>query len=247
MNMIQMKMMNTTTTKVNGNKMIEREVTPLWEELIEFSDAICDLFSNKYIGYDNSKHTQNFDGWEDTFWYGENIRKCHLKTIITDKMWLMHINIFPEDGINLPILGFDIVATKSKISGSFFDFSPVCEVPSQYDSFYKGVVKNLNWKRERKLPEWAQEIFSDDMIAVGGIVQGDELDTLKKVTYRLLDFYTYHSNSDTYIHDEPTKTALNKYCANQKTNRRLHQAINAMGIPEEEKLSYINNVLFEEI
>jgi hypothetical protein len=232
--------------KALGTEMIEPEITPLWEELIEFSDEICDLFSDKYIEVENSKHDQNFEGWEDTFWYGDNVRKCHLKTIITDKMWLMHINIFPKDGINLPILGFDIVATKSKISGSFFDYSPVSGDRSPLYNYYEKTVAGLEWNRPRELPEWAREIFSTSMIACGSIKQGEELDTLKLVTMKLLDYYVFNSNFADFENVGSTKAAHNKYCANQKTNRRLHQAINSMGIPEEQKMRYINNVLFEE-
>jgi len=229
--------------------MIEPEVTPLWEELIEFADEIHDLFSEYYIEVDNSKHDQKFDGWEDSFWASTNIRKCHLKTIITDKMWLMHINIFPKDNFNIPILGFDIVATKSKISGSFFDYSPVSDQISSFDVFYKDNVKDLEWSRPRDLPQWATEIFSDHMIACGSLKQGDELDMLKSITMKLLHYYVFNTvNVKSKMESvDSTKDRQNKYCINQKTNRRLHQAIDAMGIPEEKKLRYINNVLFEEI
>jgi hypothetical protein len=39
---------------------------------------------------------------------------------------------------------------------------------------------------------------------------------------------------------------LNKYCENQKMNPHLHRSILAMGISEEAKERYVNNVLFEE-
>jgi hypothetical protein len=38
-----------------------------------------------------------------------------------------------------------------------------------------------------------------------------------------------------------------KYCENQKMNPHLHRSILAMGISEEDKDDYVNNVLFEEI
>jgi hypothetical protein len=39
----------------------------------------------------------------------------------------------------------------------------------------------------------------------------------------------------------------NKYCAKQKLNRMLHSSILAMGISEERKNQYVENVLFEEV
>ena len=55
-----------------------------------------------------------------------------------------------------------------------------------------------------------------------------------------LEENAFHTNRD-------TKPLLNKYCINQKKNPHLHRSILAMGISEEGKDRYVNNVLFEEI
>jgi hypothetical protein len=47
--------------------------------------------------------------------------------------------------------------------------------------------------------------------------------------------------------DFSTREILNKYCINQKKNDQLHNSIRAMGISDEAKDYYVNNVLFEEI
>jgi len=44
-----------------------------------------------------------------------------------------------------------------------------------------------------------------------------------------------------------TLEAQNKYCRNQKLNKMLHSSILAMGISEERKNQYVDNVLFEEV
>ena len=44
-----------------------------------------------------------------------------------------------------------------------------------------------------------------------------------------------------------TLEAQNKYCRNQKMNKMLHSSILAMGISEERKDQYVENVLFEEV
>lgn len=221
---------------------------PLWDKLDMFALSLGETFSNHLKPFHNEKHDQQFDGWTDSFWCSDNIRKCHLKTINDGRMWLLHINIFPREGVNLPILGFDIVASKTKISGSFFDFSPVIRDPIHpLCVLFKESVKDIEWNKPRDLPEWATEIFSESMVAAGSITYGDELDQLIDVSTGLIGDYLASCNDSQLLTTSPTKTQLNKYCKNQKMNKHLHRSILAMGISEEAKDRYINNVLFEEI
>ena len=221
---------------------------PFWDKLDSLAMSIAGQFNNHLEEYHNEKHVQNFDGWIDTFWTSTNIRKCHLKTINDGKMWLLHINIFPKDGVNLPILGFDIIASKSKISGSFFDFSPVIRGHrSALFEMFKQIVADVKWNKPRDLPEWAQEIFSDHMVAAGSISDGPELEQLINVVTKLIEVYLVCCNDSKLVTNLPTQTLINKYCKNQKKNKHLHRSILAMGIPEKEKDYYIENILFDEI
>ena len=220
----------------------------LWNRLDSLVVQINKMFDDHLESFENKKHDQHFEGWSDDFWNSKNIRKCHLKTIRNDKMWLLHINIFPKDSVNLPILGFDIVASKSKISGSFFDFSP--NIPGANHALsvlFKNSTKGFEWNKPRELPEWGKEIFSKDMIAAGAIREGEELEQLIDVSTKLIKLYLISCNDPKLVTNEPTIKYMNKYCKNQKMNRHLHRSILSMGISEEEKNRYINNVLFEEI
>ena len=190
-----------------------------------------------------------FEGWTDTFWESETVGKCHLKTIQpkdAKSLWLMHINIFPKEGIELPILGFDIVAGPKKITGSFMDFSPLHGYEHPYNEYMKQAILGLEWIKPRELPDWAKEIFSGDMIAVGNIREGHELDQFISVTSQLVTYYLKNMENCAYVSNRDTLPILNKYCSNQKLNPHLHRSILAMGISEEDKESYVNNVLFEE-
>jgi hypothetical protein len=99
----------------------------VWTPLIQLSKKIEGIFDDHY---NRNSSLELFDGWKDNIWSSKYVRKCHLKTIDnreSQKLWLMHVNIFPHEHFNFPILGFDIVAGPSKITGSFFDFSPTTE------------------------------------------------------------------------------------------------------------------------
>ena len=224
---------------------------PLWDRLNNYADDLSKRFDSSFVSYDNPKYTENmkFEGWTDTFWESETVGKCHLKTIQpkdAKSLWLMHINIFPKEGIELPILGFDIVAGPKKITGSFMDFSPLHGYEHPYNEYMKQAILGLEWIKPRELPDWAKEIFSSDMIAVGNIREGHELDQFISVTSQLVTYYLKNMENCAYVSNRDTLPILNKYCSNQKLNPHLHRSILAMGISEEDKESYVNNVLFEE-
>lgn len=224
---------------------------PLWNRLNDYATYIWLKFDDKFSRY----HEHGMDGlefkdWNDTFWCSDIIRKCHLKTIVPEDgkgLWLMHINIFPHEGIELPILGFDIVAGPKKITGSFMDFSPLHGFPHPYHDYMHVITRNLEWNKPRELPDWAKEIFSEDMIAVGNINTEEELEQFINVTSNLLDYYLDNLTNNAFNSQRDTKPVLNKYCINQKKNPHLHRSILAMGISEQDKDRYVNDVLFEEI
>ena len=226
---------------------------PLWDRLDKYAAYISGQFDQYFDRYDNEKYTEDmhFDGWTDTFWHSDEVYKCHLKTIKPENgkgLWLMHVNVFPEIDVELPILGFDIVAGPKKITGSFMDFSPLKGYDHPYNTHMSDVVANLKWNKPRELPEWAKEIFSKDMIAVGNINTEEELDQFIDVTQRLVDFYLENLEENAFVSASGRSTLplLNKYCSNQKLNPHLHRSILAMGISEEDKDRYVNDVLFEE-
>jgi phycocyanobilin:ferredoxin oxidoreductase len=219
------------------------------EKLIQFSDTIADLFTKYLDPYHNPLHVQEFTGWSDRFWTGEVVEKCHLKTIdILDsrKLWLLHLNIFPKNGFDMPILGCDIIAGPNKISGAFFDFSPVCTEDHVMCQHFNKEADKFTWKKPRQLPEWAEAIFSDHMMAVGN-VRAEETDQFLLATTELICYYLDKMNDESVEMGMPTRPLLNNYCINQKKNDQLHNSIRAMGISDEDKDYYINNILFQEI
>lgn len=220
----------------------------LWDSLEDLSDQIYSIFDSNFDKSD-VVFDLDFPGWKDYFWESETIRKCHLKIIDhreTRNLWLMHINIFPRDNVDLPILGFDIVSGPKKITGAFFDFSH----PNRNHellNLMENITGEITWKKPRELPGWANEIFSENMIAAGNVREEAELEQLRYISLDLIKLYIKKLkvyNTDFTINQ---KDWLNKYCHNQKLNPHLHKSILAMGISEEDKDYYVNKFLFEEI
>lgn len=223
-----------------------------YETLTNLSKRIEKLFNEFFTPVEITEKF-DFDGWSDKIWSSKIVRKCHLKVIDnrdTSKLWLMHINIFPHEHLNLPILGFDLVAGPNKITGSFFDFSPVTDEKPEhvYHLYMREFIKDLTWSRPRELPEWAKEIFSDSMIAVGNLKTEEEISQLTEACTHLVEYYVMNMKYNLFVTNPiGIKERHNKYCRNQKLNPHLHRSILAMGISEEDKNRYIDRVLFEEI
>jgi hypothetical protein len=219
----------------------------IWNHLIDLSKRI-ELLFEEHLNQYSIEESIDFEGWKDLFWKSDHIRKCHMKIIDrrnSQKLWLMHINIFPKETSNIPILGFDIISGKNKITGSFFDFSPVCDHHEYHDHF-ANVVKNLSWNKKRELPDWAKSIFSSNIIAVGNIKDEFEINQLLEICFNLIKFYI--TNIRKFEVDIGNfKEQQNFYCKQQKLNPHLHRSILAMGISEKEKNRYIEKILFEEI
>ncbi len=223
----------------------------LWDRLNDYAAHIRGKFQDNFTEYEEPAMTDlYFKDWDDRFWHSDQVDKAHLKTIVPADgkgLWLMHVNVFPKAGLELPILGFDIVAGPKKITGSFMDFSPLHGVEHPYSTYMAKKVKDLEWNKPRELPDWAKEIFSESMIAVGNINTDKELDQFIAVTSDLVDYYLDNLDDMAYESERDTSPLLNKYCVNQKKNPHLHRSILAMGISEEDKDDYVNNVLFAEI
>jgi len=233
-------------------KTMNKIESPLFDRLRNLSEEICNVFDSSMERYENPKHTADLNGWEDHFWSNDVIRKCHLKTIEPvgkNKLWLMHINVFPEFDVDLPIFGLDIVANPKKISGCFCDYSPLHDRGHVFLDKFKYETEELTWTRAREMPDWAKEIFSENIVGAGSIREGLETDQLCQMALNLVTFYC--SEMGNPVHQKldclNTKEAQNKYCRNQKMNKMLHSSILAMGVPEERKNQYVENVLFEEV
>lgn len=226
--------------------------TPLLNTLRELSDKIIALFDRHLDRFDNERHINEFEGWTDLFWQSDSIRKAHLKIIEPiegkPKLWLIHINIFPSNLLHYPILGLDVVAGPNKISGSFFDFSPVSDETHPIITTFGLATRDLVWKKERELPDWALEIFSPYMVAAGNVREGEETEQFCDVALKLISYYLEQIQHENFWANGGDHLDWhNNYCINQKKNKQLWNSLRAMNLDEDKINQYVNDVLFEEL
>lgn len=193
--------------------------------------------------YKNPEH-----GIEDIVFSSLKYRRAHISTVDareTRKLWLLHVTIFPQINDPSPIYGFDIVAGPTKVSGAFHDFSSSGEPDHTMMKWFADHTANLDWNKKRELPEWAKNIFSDSMVAIGA-VGAEELDKFVEVGISSLKYYLKQvgiSQQDVATYD----MAQNRYCHYQKQNPHTPNVLVKLGLSETEARNFVAERLFPEI
>lgn len=217
---------------------------------------IFDLLSNTA---DNFKETlarygtevdegHSFD-WPNYVFTSDNFRRAHLDIVDakdTKKLYMMHLCIFPHINNTGPIYGFDIIAGPNKVTGAFHDFSPLVHKTDHMVGYFARKVKGLEWSKKRELPDWAKNIFSDNMIAAGNIQSEEELRTLTNIAKDNLLYYVdeigYHSNEKV-----DNTEAQNFYCYNQRQNPHTPKVMSSLGLDPDQVSKFIETCLFPSV
>jgi hypothetical protein len=161
-------------------------------------------------------------------------------------LWMMHCCIFPHTHNPAPIYGFDVIAGARKITGCFHDYSPAGDKEHPMLEWFADEAQKLEWNRTRKLPDWAERIFSTSMIAAGNVQDEAELAQITNLAKTTVKHYlstvaeTNHTAND-------TTEAQNYYAQNQKQNPHTPRVMVSLGLSEEDVRVFIQDCLFPEI
>jgi len=187
-------------------------------------------------------------GLTDLVFSSMRYRRAHISIVDArehKKTWMLHVTVFPHLNDPGPIYGFDIVAGPNKVSGAFHDFSISGDPSSPMWLWFNAKTNGLEWNKKRELPEWARNIFSPAMVAIGA-VGPEELEEFIKLGLDTLDFYLgYVGFEQQDVADY--HMAQNKYCRYQKENPHTPRVLVNLGFTEQEAKSFIGQKLFPEI
>lgn len=219
----------------------------IFDKIINCSESIIDKFKNtgELVDEPNAKKFP----WANHVYTSLRYRRAHIDIVDareSKKLWMMHVCIFPHLNDNSPIFGFDIIAGPNKVSGAFHDFSAAGDPYHPMIEWFGKRVNDLNWKKERNLPDWAAAIFTEHMIAVGAVDQEQELDQLIKLGLDNLDYYLAHVGN-TQESGADFHMAQNRYCYYQKQNPHTPRVMASLGLDEDMVHDFIQEVLFPEI
>jgi phycocyanobilin:ferredoxin oxidoreductase len=222
----------------------------VWETLIQ----IQKYFEGKFYATGSIIHEPGMDrfnqpGWVNKVWASSVYRRAHIDVVDardSKGLWMMHCCIFPHLHNPAPIFGFDVIAGKNKITGCFYDYSPSADREHPMLDWFADEAQKLEWNKTRKLPDWAERIFSGSMVAAGNVSEEEELAQIFAIAKKGVDHYlaTVGETNKTAV---SCLEAQNYYCQNQKCNPHTPKVMVSLGLSEEDVRVFIQDCLFPEI
>jgi hypothetical protein len=199
----------------------------LWSEFVKLKNEMTRVFTF-HCDSPRIDHREDL-GHYNWYWKNEYLEHGHIT--IVDKteekgLWLLHVNAYSRPEYPMPIYGFDVICSKNKVTGCFHDLSPTGynDIPMQ----------EYPLSKERSLPDWAKEIFSDGMIAAGNVVDEEESAGLIEMGADNLHTWFYVASALEPI--KPSRAyahARSKYCQNQLLNPHSFAVMLKLGFPED--------------
>jgi hypothetical protein len=210
------------------------------DKLRKYFDLVTQEFTSAF-GYPDRPELDNPNGtWINNVYKSPVFRHIHLEYYHTKRIKVFHANIFPNATVDFPILGVDFIEIGGKITGFFFDVTPINANQIVQKSLIR--LKNQITSSERKLPEWAN-FFGDNFICV--TPNEEELDLLFINSITIIREYLNYAND----YKERYKLNIEKqnaYCIGQKKNEKTFKAL-AADVGEENAKVFLNTFMFPEI
>ena len=225
-------------------------MSQVWDTLINVQQLLEKRFNETGTEvFEPSMDRFNQPGWLNRVWTSDSYRRAHIDVVDardSKGLWMMHCCVFPHTHNPAPIFGFDVIAGKNKITGCFIDYSPTGNPEHPMLEYFAEEVKRYDWHKPRALPDWAQRIFSSNMIAAGNVSDEDELAQIVSLAGILVNHYTecVGETNNTAVN---TSEAQNYYAQNQKQNPHTPKVMASLGLNEEDVRVFIQECLFPEI
>lgn len=222
----------------------------VWTTLINIQQLLEKKFSETGTeSFEPGMDRFNQPGWVNRVWTSDSYRRAHIDVVdarATKGLWMMHCCVFPHTHNPAPIFGFDVIAGKNKITGCFIDYSPAGDAAHPMIEYFADEVSRYEWNKPRKLPEWAERIFSKSMVAAGNVSNEDELKQITSLAEILVNHYTECVGETNNIVADTT-SAQNYYAQNQKQNPHTPKVMVSLGLSEDDVQHFIQECLFPEI
>ena len=225
-------------------------MSQVWNTLIEVQDLFIDQFTNTGREvFEPGMERFNQPGWVNRVWTSDRYRRAHVDVVDAREskgLWMMHCCVFPHTHNSAPIFGFDVIAGKNKITGCFIDYSPTGDRDHPMIEYFAEEVGRYDWNKPRKLPEWAERIFSEHLIAAGNISDETELKQITSLSHILINHYL-ETVGETNKTANNTTESQNYYCENQKQNPHTPKVMVSLGLSESDVQVFIHDCLFPKL
>ena len=226
----------------------------IWDRLIQCQNDIIEIFESKATEIQEnglSYFNRPDSGWVNRVWANDNVRRAHIDVVDardSKGLWMMHVCIFPTLDNPAPIYGFDVIAGKNKMTGAFHDFSASADPDHPMIDGYRESVAHFVPEKQRELPQWAKNIFTDKMLAAGNVKTDEEATEIIRIALDNLRAY-FDEVGETKGEGDPVlvQAAQDYYCHNQQQNPHTPNVMKSLGLPEEDVDKFCKDMLFPKI
>jgi len=229
-------------------------LSAIWNRLIECQDEIINIFDTRATEIQEpglSHFNQPENGWINRVWSNDSVRRAHIDVVDAREskgLWMMHVCCFPNLYNDAPIYGFDVIAGKNKMTGAFHDFSPSANPAHPMIDGYKESVEEFIPSKQRVLPEWATNIFTDKMLAAGNVKSEEEAVAIIDIAIANLNaWFDEVPLSDGNANIDIVTACQNYYCENQQKNPHTANVMKTLGISETDVDTFCTDMLFPKI
>lgn len=224
----------------------------IWNHLIDCKNQIIEIFDHYATEYSEEGLEQfNNETWINRTWHNDSVRRAHIDVVDareTKGLWMMHVTVMPQINNDAPIFGFDVIAGKNKMTGAFLDFSASATLDHPMYHGYAESVADFIPSKKRTLPEWAQNIFSDSMLAAGNVNTEEEAVAIINLALNNLKAYMEEvSQFDGFGDTSLVIASQNYYAHNQQQNPHTPRTMKSLGLDEEAVDIFCKDMLFPKI
>ena len=226
----------------------------IWEKLIECQNEIIKTFDSRATEFEEpglAYFNKPNNGWINRVWRNNHVRRAHVDVVDarnTKGLWMMHVCVFPVLNNDAPIYGFDVIAGKTKMTGAFHDFSASADPDHPMIQGYKESVEHFVPEKQRKLPEWATNIFTDKMLAAGNVKTDEEADEIIRIATTNLRAYFDEVGASKGEGDRALVSASQDYyCHNQQQNPHTPNVMKSLGLDEADVDKFCTDMLFPKL
>lgn len=220
----------------------------IWNRLIDIQNEFERLFDK--TGEEYQEPGLDRFNWYNRVWTSKHYRRAHIDVVDardTRGLWMMHCCVFPHLTNPGPIFGFDVVAGRNKITGCFHDFSPTLEQDHPLIDWFADEAVKLQWNKIRKLPEWAERIFTSSMVSAGNVSNQEEVDQIFNMAKNNLCYYLKYIGNFNNTTNRSSASAQDYYCENQRQNPHTPKVMAALGLDPDQVRVFIQDCLFPKI
>jgi len=225
-------------------------MSQVWDTLIEIEKYFeSQFYATGSIIFEPGMDKFNQPGWINKVWASSVYRRAHIDVVDareTKGLWMMHCCVFPHLHNSAPIFGFDVIAGRNKITGCFYDYSPTVDSDHPMLEWFAEETRKFDWNKTRKLPDWAERIFSSCMVAAGNVQETHELEQIFTMAKRGINHYLKTVGESNHS-VASSKDAQNFYAQNQKMNPHTPKVMASLGLNEDDVRVFIQDCLFPEV